>query len=69
MMEADETSRFLEEATAYDSAEVMARNWMANGEMTKYLETTTMLWSLVDEAKERSTELESSAEVEKRPVL
>ncbi|GFY87348.1 hypothetical protein Acr_05g0009870 [Actinidia rufa] len=38
---------------------------MAEGETTKYLETAATLWPLVDEAGERSTELESPAEAEK----
>ncbi|GFZ20861.1 hypothetical protein Acr_29g0000230 [Actinidia rufa] len=53
MTEAKETSRILDSAADYDSAEVGMRNWMAEEETTKYLEPTVALWPLVDRARER----------------
>ncbi|GFZ03475.1 hypothetical protein Acr_16g0000990 [Actinidia rufa] len=53
----------------YDSAEVGPRNWTVEGETTKYLEMAAALWSLVEEARETSMELESSAKAKKRSAL
>ncbi|GFY84762.1 hypothetical protein Acr_03g0015360 [Actinidia rufa] len=62
MTEAEETWRFCEAAAG-------ARDWIVEGETMKYLEMVAPLCLLVDEARERSTELESSMDVEKCSAL
>ena len=61
MTEAEETSKFWEEEASLRLGR--------GGGATKYLEMAATRWPLVDEARERSTELESLAEADKWPTL